>query len=560
MSFETLIFNNVELLGYTHQNNFFGENSLNYSATKTISLQGFVLDLENYNGVEKIFNDVIQITKLSQDFYNIVINNQNYGIGKITSLNFDSGNWVRTTRFNAEIQILAEVPLQDLGIDFEGINLSNKKINLLKSFSENFSLNFDSQNKILGGDHSIDIEYDADNKNINLINLAQSLASELLKTIPTDLAEGNYNIRNNYKVLHTEDYDIVNGKCGFKRSFSYGTENTDQPYSLKLNHSIEINQEGICTVKESCEIKAEYDVPTLYDNALKGLKNQLEFSNPYSDRVNPFFQTYKQKFNVEEDLNPTFTEKSVQINKFNGVINYTLNWDNDQKKKNPLYSWEYVQTLDRDQDGIWSVSEDGNINGVGKYGSIVNTKYLNAELGWTNAKIEINTRLLNFYNSVAKNKISNATLKLSSKNISRSPYKGSISYNYQKTDDPRILENDPNYIKRLNITKSDTGLLPIVKNFIIPGGSRRYTLIQNAGLIQQGEYSVKVDMSIGCLPNEQQFNGKNYFNLIRNNKNIYNINFASATPGAKASYVDSISFSSDEIEKNVSFEIAYKYS
>lgn len=560
MSVQTLIFNNIEVLGYNHQNNFFGEDSFNYSATKTISLKGFVLDLQNDNGVEKIFNDAVQITKLAKDFYNIVINNQNYGIGKINSLSFDAGNWVRTTRFNAEIQILADVPLQNLGPDFSNINLSNKKLNLLKSFSETFSLDFDTQNKILGGNHSIDIEYDANNKDINLINLAQALASELLKTIPTSLAEGNYNTRTDYKVLNTEDYDVINGKCGFKRNFSYSTENTDEPYSIKLNHSIEINQDGICVVKESCEIKAEYDVPSLYDNTLKGLKNQLEFSSPYVDRVNPFFQSYKQKFNIGEDLNPTFIEKSVQINKFDGIITYNLNWDNDPKKKNPLYIWENTQTLDRNQEGIWNVSENGSIAGIGKYNQSSNQKYNNAEIGLTNAKLNIDARLYNFYNTTAKIKIPGGVLKLSRRGVSKSPYKGEISYSYEKTDDPRILENDPNNIRRLNIETSDTGLRPIVKNFIIPGGSRKYALTQNAELKQQGDYSVNVGISVGCLPIGEKFNGKKYFDLIRNNKSTYGINFGSTTPGAKASYIESVQFSSDEIEKTASFEITYKYS
>lgn len=571
MNFQTLVLNNIEVLGYNHQNNFFGENSFNYSATKTISLRGFVLDLQNDNGVEKIFNDAVEITKLAKNFYNIVINNQNYGVGKINSLSFDDGNWVRTTRFNAEIQILAEVPLQNLGPDFLKIvslspmisipiDIASKKLNLLKSFSESFSLDFDTQNKILGGSHSIDIEYDADNKDINLINLAQSLASELLKTIPTNLSEGNYNTRTNYKVLNTEDYDVINGKCGFKRTFSYSTENTNQPYSIKLNHSIEIGQDGICAVKESCEIKAEYDVPTLYDNAFIGLKNQLEFSDPYVDRVDPFFQSYKQKFNIGEDLNETFIEKSVQINKFDGIISYNLSWDNDPKKENPLYLWEKTQTLDRNQEGIWSVSENGSIVGIGKYNEFDNKKYENAETGLTNAKVNIDTRLSDFYNSTAKIKIAGGVLKLSSEGVSRSPYKGEISYSYGKTDDPRILVNDPNSIKRLNIQKSDTGLRPIVKNFIIPGGSKKYALTQNAELKQQGDYSVNVDITVGCLPTDEKFNGKKYFDLIRNNKSTYGINFASTTQGAKASYIESVDFSSDEIEKTVSFQINYKYS
>lgn len=559
MSFQTLVLNNVELLGYTHQNNFFGENSFNYSATKTISLKGFVLDLQNYNGAKNIINSVNEITQLAQEFYNIIINNQNYGIGKITSLSFDAGNWVRTTRYNAEIQILTEIPLKTLGSDFANINLTNKNLNLLKSFSETFSLNFDTQNKILGGDHSIDIEYDANNKNLDLIKLAQSLASELLKTLPTSLAEGNYTTRTKYRVLNTEDYDLVNGKCGFKRSFSYKTENTDQPYSLRLNHSIQINENGICSVKESCDIKAEYDIPSLYENALIGLKNQLDNSNPYS-RIDTFFQRYRAKFNIQENLNTQFIEKSVKINKFDGTITYDIGWDNDPKHKNADYTLEYTQTLDRDQEGIWRVSENGNIVGNGQYSDFNNQKYQKAETGFLYAKAGIDSRLNSFYNTNAKTKIGNSSLKLLSKSVSRSPYKGEISYNYDKTDDSRIIENDPDNIKKLEIQKSDTDILGITKDFIIPGGTKKYALNQNREFKKQGTFSVKVDMTIGCSDSNAKFNGKKYFDLIKSNKSKYQTNFASTTPGAKENYIESVQFSSDEVEKKVSFEINYKYS
>ncbi len=69
-------------------------------------------------GLKRYLTMTVEITKLAKNFYNIVINNQNYGVGKLTLWVFDDGNWVKTTRFNAEIQILAEVPLQNLGPDF----------------------------------------------------------------------------------------------------------------------------------------------------------------------------------------------------------------------------------------------------------------------------------------------------------------------------------------------------------------------------------------------------------------------------------------------------------
>lgn len=545
MSAQNLIFNNVELLGYTHENSFFGEKSLNYSAKKIITLQGFVLDLQNFNGVLKIFNDVNSIRNLTKDFHNITINNENYGIGKITDLSFDNGNWVRTTKFNATIEVLAEVPLQNIfSSEFAGINLSNKKLNLLKSFSENFNLDFDNQNKILGGEHSIEIEYDANNKDINLIILAQNLATELLKTLPPSLTEGNYNTRTNYKSLNSENYNLVDGKCGFNKNFSYSTENTNKPYSLKITNTIQLNEEGIATATESCEIKAEYDQPSLYTNALQGLNDQMV---GIFTRVNNFFQSYKSKFGISRNLNSHQINKAVQINKFTGVITYNISYDNDLKKENPNYLFEYVNTLDRDEKGVWTSSESGNIKGVGKNGSP--EKYINAEAGWNFAKPGIIIRALSFYNSDAKDKIG-GSLKQLSQNVSRKKYTGIITYNYSYTDDPTIKDGSDMNIKRVNVEKTDTGLMPIIKNFIIPNNT--YTLVQNRNFLQQGTYTVKVNLDVGCI--NEVFNGYLYFNKAKSLAGTPNI------VDARDLYLESITFNSDEIEQNISYQATYKYS
>jgi hypothetical protein len=231
----SLLFNNVEVLGYDHQNNFFGEKSLFYSSLRTISIRGYILDLTNSNGVKSVFTDAKELIKVTQEFQEIIINGVNFGVGKVKSFSVDSGNWVRYTQYEATIEVLLEVPIANINSsEFNGVNISNKKLNLLKSFSESFSLNFDTQNKVLGGEHSIDIEYDANNKNIDIVKLAQSLATELLKTIPSssNIAEGNYTTRTNYKTLNSENYNTVTGKCGFRRNFSYSTLNANTNYSF----------------------------------------------------------------------------------------------------------------------------------------------------------------------------------------------------------------------------------------------------------------------------------------------------------------------------------------
>jgi len=543
-----MIFDNVQLLGYKHENKFFGEKSISYASVKSFSIKGYILDLTNTNGVTNILNNVVTLTKEGKSFQDIVINDENFGVGKIKSFNVDAGNWVRTTQYSADIEVLSEAPLQNISSsEFNNLSLNDKNLKLLKSLSENFSIDFDTQSKILGGDHSIDIEYDANNVNIDVIKLAQTLASELLsKTIPTSLSEANYTTRSTYRVFNSENYNIIDGKCGFKRNFSYSTENVDKPYSVNLKQSIDLSADGIATVKESGEIKAESSKPSLYLNALQGLNEQI-INAP--TRCTALFNNYKTKFGITTALNVHPINKDVKINKFNGTITYDITYDNDVKKANPTYAWERTQTIDRGEDGVWSASEEGSINGVGKTGDP--QKYTNAEAGWSVVKGEVFGRVNGFYTSYATNK-NGSSLKQKTRTINRAPYNATISYTYSYTDDPKIQSSGD--VTRIDVELSDTGLGPIVKNFVIP--NNKYSLLQNRSFTNQGSFTVSVKMEIGCISNT--FNGLNYFSTARSKAGFSKrVGFS---PVAQDNYLESISFTSDEIEKTVTYEEVYKYS
>ncbi len=544
-----MIFDNVSVLGYKHENKFFGEKSISYGCLKTFSIRGFVLDLTNTNGVNNILEDFLQIAQEAKTFQNVVVNGENFGVGKVKSLNIDSGNWVRTTEYTADIEVLTEIPLQNiLSSDFSGLNLNNKNFYLLKSLSENFSVDFDTQQKVINGEHSIDIEYDANNANIDLIKLAQALATELLKTIPTSLSEANYATRSYYKTINSENYNLTTGKAGFRKTFSYNNSNNiNQPYSVKRELSISLNNDGIAEVKESCEIKAESDVPSLYYNCLLGLDSQLP---GVFTRVTNFFNQYKSKFQISRNLNSNFINKDIQINKFNGIITYDITYDNDPKKENALYRWENTKTIDRSEDGIWTATEDGSINGIGKQGSSI--KFQNAETGWTTVKIGIFSRTQSFYNAYATNK-NGSGLKELSRKTTKAPYEGRVAYNFSYSDDPKIqISGD---VKKVEIELTDTGLQPILKNFIVPNNT--YAIAQNRTLLQQGTFTISVKLSIGCI--STIFNGLNYFN---NAKSYAGFNkrsgFIPTDPFDV--YLESVNFTSDEIEKTVSYEEVYKYS
>lgn len=559
MSIETLVFNNVEVLSYKHENKFFGNKSFSYSALKTLSIKGYVLDLLNFNGSKNIFNQTEEIKQLANNFHNIIINNEIYGTGKIKSLSFDPGNWVRTTLFNADIEIYEEVPLQNLGTEFSNIDLNNKNIFLLSEFSENFNLNFDVQNKILGGEHKIDITYDANNTDVDILVLAKRLAQELLKTLPSSVAKGNYNTRpeNSYRTLKNESYDLVNGKCGFTKTFSYSTNYIDKTFSINRTISINMDELGEVSVQENCKIKAENNIPSLYNCALNGLNDVTEgIQNSYT-RCLEVFDRYKQsnRFDITISLNSEPIEKNITINKFDGTIDYTVTFDNDKKKLNTKYIFEKTSTLDRDQNWIWTISERGSIDGRGlKYDLINNLKYKNAEEGWSTIKNNIFNNLNTLWTTHVKSEDrASSSLKLISRNVSRQPSIGKIDYTYNYSDDPRINPNSD--IRKIEINVNDDGntgntLKPIFKEYLIPNKTR--SLIQNLNLKQQGTYQISISAEITLPGQNDVFNGFSYFDRLKN--------LIPNGGGNYQKYLESIDYQTDEIEQTASLNASYKYS
>jgi hypothetical protein len=125
-----------------------------------------------------------------------------------------------------------------------------------------------------------------------------------------------------------------------------------------------------------------------------------------------------------------------------------------------------------------------------------------------------------------------------------------INYNYTYTDDPTIKDGSDAGIKKIDVEKSDTGLLPITKDFIIP--NRTFTLNQNRNFQKQGSYQVKVNMEIGCTSNNN-FDSFLYFTKAQQ--------YAGGKPNlGNDEYLESINYSSNETDKTISYEATYKYS
>lgn len=538
-------FQNVKLLTYDHKNNFWGDKGFKYGSTVSFSINGYILDLANTSGVKDIFQACKALSDSLGSYQEIIVNGANYGKGKITAVSFDSGNWVKVTEYNVSIEFLQEGDLVSFsGDEFDGDIISSIKSSAeyLEEFTESYSCEYSSNDNSVSGTHSIDVRlstlFSGDK-----IAFAKNLASVLFsKTFLEKLSEITYSKppESTRKDYYSENYDLINGACGFKRSFSF--VNSTDCFSKKRSINLSFGEDGITNITESNSIKGECLSPTLFDSAERGF--QSEITGVFS-RCLAVFNTYKTSFGIQNDLINKELERGVKRNKFSGEIEYNVSFTNDKRRKGD-YTFEYALDLSRSEDGIWEAVEAGSVRGNDVIGS--EAKFNKAIAGYNTEKTGILGRLTAFYAGTSP-KPAGATLKLITRNLGYQPYEGVVSYSWSTTDDLTLdMSSD---IRRKTIEITDSKATRIHNDFLIPGGVSTYAIAQVANQSKQGERDVKGDLEISS--SQLPFVGNTYF------QNCVTLTNSNKGTGADM-YLESFSFSSDEIEQNVNFNAKYKYS
>jgi hypothetical protein len=581
-------FDNVSLLGYRHENKFFGESSFQIGTVRILDIKGYILDLANSKGVNNIMYDAIMMAESLKDFQDVIINGRYFGMGKVTSFSVDPGNWVRSTEYSATIEVIEnkDVILSNNKLtskEFTGVDLRGKNLPLIKDFSEQFSLDFTPENTVMQGKHSIDVQFSAGiEKTEDLIQYAKILAEELLRTLPESLVEGNYSYRRDFVRLNTESYDVFSKRCGFETTFSYRKPDDDEDetsYERTYTIIMDVSQSFIQVV-ESGNFKLASDSTFKKSKVSEILKKA---SSGAHARCQNYFNKYKatvcstnrspETTGVFSALNDFIIDATFKADEIKGEGSYTLTFNNNPKNGNKNYTIEKSLSLSRNSDGTWSAEENGRIEGWGIPGGKV--KYNNAVDAWilNRDPAAIKSRIISFFNANAKKDPKTPPLKLDSRSISFATFKGVLSYNYTMTTDARIEENSG--VKSLDgvhqVSISDPGrILSIKKEFIIP--NNKMGMRQATGAKQQSAQSIQVKINnpdfkssssssdpCKCSQNVvgQIFPGEKFFENL-NQDYIFDIKYAD--PTAKDIYLESLSFSSDGESKSVTMNKTYKYS
>lgn len=547
-------FENASFLSYQHSNVFLGDFSFRYKSLISMSLKGYVLDLSNTYGVENILSGAALLGSNLNNAQEIIINNKNYGWGRITSVSFSDGNWVKTTEYTVSIEIEKEASFLEVlksEKEFENVfsAFEDPNFKFVEDFSENYSLEYSSDGDLISGSQSI---------NIKLSNLFQGdkvacakiFADVFLKkTSPSSVSEktGEYNIIDNTdlaKNFFSESYDSITGQCSFSRNFTFS--NNNKCYSVDRTISLSVNDNGSCNVRENAKIKGL--CADIYSSAKTGLSEEMAGS---FSRCSAAFANYKSLLNLSsaDNIINKEIEKGMNFNKFSGDVEYSLTYTNDKNIKGD-YSYEHSIEMDRDEIGTWSVSENGKFTGlIGAIGS--QEKFQAAKAGLNSNISSVFPRMQTFYSNYANNKNPSSSLKLINKKITVSEYDGAMSYSYGATDDDTIDMNST--IRKKSVSVKESAGVITHNDFIIPGGASKYVIAQTIAQTKQASRTVSADYEVANLNNSSLFKGRDYLSQIKSD-------LVSEKGSGKDIYLESCSFSFDEIEQTVSASATYKHS
>lgn len=423
-----LNFPNISTLSIQQQSRFF-QAGFNYSNTKSLRINGLLTDPTNSFGVTGIWTGISTTNKAAIDYQPLIINDVNFGSGRITSITYDQGNDVRLKNYTATIEILDSGNLFNLtGAIYNGVDFSNAQ------YLENFSENWNFAKKTNGGytsNHTASITFTTGVGNLNAIEAAKSLAKTLFTGSNLGFAfySGYSNRRG--KRFFNESYNLIDKSCSFAESFDFNAD--DGLYSAIRNHSVNLDTLGIISVSERAIINGIENIN--YQNALAALNTELTGTYFRCSGVSTYY------FPTGATLINAPLSQSRSFDLFTNNLSYEINYSTNPANSG-TYFWDYTQQVSR-ADGIGIITENGSLIGRGANPT---TSFSAAQNGFLNVKSSINSRITSSFSS----SFGSSTNFLQGKSESYSPLRGEVSYNYQYSNDPALIANSG--IRRKEVT------------------------------------------------------------------------------------------------------------
>ena len=454
-------FINASFLGVSQESQFLGEATARIRSIKTFTIEGFIdsrinSDLQGVketiltiNNLNKTLSGPLVSTKLIME--DIIINETNYGKGKVVSLDFKSSNDGKENQimfgsYSATIEFFLA---GDLSLVY-GFNVPNPEF--LENFSESFSFSL-SEDSSYDYDHSLTIKYiegtKQNNQTIDVFSTAKSLASNVFSQALAGfngIIDGHFGDYTSLgKKYFTEKYDKLTGECSFSKKFNAFNKN-GTTYSVSATNSFEINEDGVATVSETGTIKGR--TSDALDSALDGLDEETASSFL---RCQLIYNAYKNHFApTSSSLKNLVISSSKSINNNTGDVEYSLSYTDDIAIESLQFSED--RTLKFDRNNISTVDETTTRT----YFEDKSNSFLGSILAPAIASLVIDAtaRCLAFYLSLAPPRL--GVLKIIKSSIDFSKFGNSYTYNVSFSDNDTLFSSGPFIEKNISVTDEDS--------------------------------------------------------------------------------------------------------
>lgn len=354
------IFKDAVLMSMNLEKTYGSNNTALINGIKKIDLEGILYNRKTNTdgqGVKESILDTKEIlNSISGQYESIEINGYFLGSGIINSVNFTENNPIFLGKYKYSIEIIENNNFQALSGGYYGSSLPSIQ-DQIESFDENFNFNYESDKYEYSHDLRINVK-DIYLNNQEVINKLKIYASGVFNDnlnygLYGDFS-GYYNTLKTKKNLFSETYNLINGECAFSKKIQID-KNFKDTYSISLNHSFNIKNDGVVNVTEDSSISILIPGAKNFDEIIN-VEKSLSFSrcnDIFINHIGIYSGQYSNLLNQPLEFGKTFDPQKAQA-KYKIIYTNDINHTQD-------YYLEYSVNKSIDGIGIITENEKGNI-------------------------------------------------------------------------------------------------------------------------------------------------------------------------------------------------------
>lgn len=517
----------AELLSYSRSLSEFGE-AFSYRVLKNYSVSARFRDFQNFSGVSGISSQIDTQALSLNDFQPIYINGEFFGSGYFTKFSNEIGTDVRQKIYSIDFVIPEKVDLFNLyGEYYSGVSgINNHDIQLVQNINEDWEFE-KLEDQTFSYSRSLSVSMLS---GVDPVGTAQNVAKLLYSGVLNldDLSFFYPNYYNSGNLIYSESYDLFSLDFTFNQSFKFQSEN---PYTWLYTHTY--SKDGpIASVSERGSLSAS--TKPRDSSVLIGFDGVLLNS---FDRCSGIHSVYDSGCPL---INQP-TNQTVSYNNFEGRIDYSINFSNDNTLSTGCKT-TITHNIDTSVGNGAIIQESVSIQGLGPRTYPTNQRYLNAKNCYQQMLLSSGDRIAAIASGINTPCLSGFVP--TNLSINDSEWNGTINYSreYSSSDIYKVTPPFTSFLKGVGVNES----VPLYQTFQIIGFGEEVLGGCKSGNSSLSEISTSVSVTTTGSPTIEEFLNFSY-------------DYIEKPPSGHCGFISNGSYSFSSKSREFSLDIGYQY-